>query len=247
MAYRIGGKEYAPGAYGPERRSASELAERIIREWDERRLQEKRKEKQVFPSVCFSRKLGVGALEIADLVAPEIGYRVADREIMEAIAGEAGLSEKTVALFDECYRGRVSELLAMAFGEKSFIKSDYTRHLFSTAIAMSGLAPTLFVGRGIHLLLPREKVLAVRFISSDGHRIRRLSRILGVPEEEVQTGLGKMDRDQRDFFRIVYGKKDASPYEFDMVIHCDHITDPGWAAGIVVRAFREKFGDGGSA
>lgn len=234
---------YTPGVYGQERRSAGELADRFIREWDERRLRERPREKTLFPSICFSRKIGAGALEIADLVAPELGFRVVDREIMEHIAGQAGLSERTVAMFDECYRGRVSELLALAFGEKSFIKSDYTRHLFSSAIAMSGLGPTLFVGRGIHLLLPRDQVLAVRFICSDGRRIRRLSDILGASEDEVQGQLGRMDREQRDFFRSVYGKKEASPYEFDMVIHCDFIRNPSWAAGIVIRAFREKFGD----
>ena len=99
-----------------------------------------------------------------------MGYRVVDRELMEYIAAETGLSEKTVALFDERYRGLVNELLVMAFGEKCFIRSDYTRHLFGAAIAMSGLEPTLFVGRGIHLILPRDQVLAVRFICSDTHR-----------------------------------------------------------------------------
>jgi len=28
-----------------------------------------------------------------------------------------------------------------------------------------------------------------------------------------------------------------------MVVNCDYITDPGWAAGIVAQAFREKFGN----
>ena len=241
MTSMIGGVEYIPGSYGQERRSAAELADRYIREWDERRLQAK-VEKRTFPAICFSRKIGVGALEIADLVAPELGYRVADRELLEHIAREAGLSEKTVSLFDERYRGRVNELLAMAFGEKSFIKSDYTRHLFGTAIAMSGLEPTIFVGRGIHLILPRDQVLAVRFICSDGHRAKRLSRILGVMEKYVTDDLAKIDREQRDFFRSVYGKKEASPYEFDLVIHCDHLREPGWAARIVVQAFQDKFG-----
>lgn len=242
MAIQIGGVDYTPGSYGRKRRSAAELAGQYIREWDQRRLEEKVHKPEPAPSICFSRKIGVGALEIAEIVAPRIGYRVVDREILEHIAGQAELSEKTVALFDERYRGRVNEFLALAFGEKAFIKSDYTRNLFSAAVSIAGLAPTLFVGRGIHLLLPRDQVLAVRFIGSDAQRIRRLSGILGVPEEEVERDLPKIDREQRDFFRSVYGKKDASAYEFDLVINCDTIHDPHWAAGIVVQAFREKYG-----
>jgi hypothetical protein len=247
MAFQIGGVEYTPGTYGQKRKSVAEMAGQYIQEWDQRRLKGKVKKVEPAPAICFSRKIGVGALEIAEIVAPRIGYRVVDREILEYISGQAELSEKTVAMFDERYRGRVNEFLALAFGEKAFIKSDYTRNLFSAAVSIAGLAPTLFVGRGIHLLLPRDRVLAVRFIGSDAQRIRRLSGILGVTEEEVEQELPKIDREQHDFFRSVYGKKDASAYEFDLVINCDMIHEPAWAAGIVVEAFREKYGDTSSA
>jgi hypothetical protein len=52
----------------------------------------------------------------------------------------------------------------------------------------------------------------------------------------------QIDKDQRDFFKKAYGKKEASPYEFDIVINCDCIKEPEGAAEIVARAFKEKFG-----
>ena len=70
------------------------------------------------PTICFSRKIGVGALEIADILAEQTGYRVVDSEILEHIANQAKLSEKTVALFDERYPGQIGELLSFAFREK---------------------------------------------------------------------------------------------------------------------------------
>ena len=48
---------------------------------------------------------------------------------------------------------------------------------------------------------------------------------------------------QRSFFKKVYGKEEASPYEFDMVINFDYIRKPQWAADIVEKAFQTKFGD----
>jgi hypothetical protein len=39
----------------------------------------------------------------------------------------------------------------------------------------------------------------------------------------------------------VYGKKDVSLHEFDLVINCDYLGSPGCVADIVERAFREKF------
>ena len=195
------------------------------------------------PVICFSRKIGVGALEIADILSGMIGFRVIDRKLIEFIATKAKLSEKTVAIFDEKYPGYISELLNMAFGEKSFIKSDYSRLLFRAFIAMTGIEPVIIVGRGAHLVIERERVLAVRFICSMERRIQRLENILNIPRREIENNINQLDKEQREFFKKIYGKKDASPYEFDIVINCDYITDPKCAAAIVATALKRKYGD----
>jgi hypothetical protein len=174
-------------------------------------------------------------------VGERIGYRVVDRAILEHICRGADLSRKTVAIYDERYPGKLNEFLAMAFGEKSFIKSDYARHLFSAVFAIANLEPTIFVGRGTHLLLPRDRVLAVRCICSRENRVKRVAGIMHTAEAEAGATLDQMDREQKEFFKAVYGKKDASPHEFDLVINTDHIREPAWAAGIVCEAFGQKF------
>ena len=241
MKVYIGGAKYTPGAYAKSRPSAAELADRYIREWDEKRLAEKETAPAVYPTICFSRKIGVGALEVADVLGDMIGYRVVDRGILETIAEEADLGEKTVALFDERYPGKLSEFWAMAFGEKSFIESDYSRHLFKAVYAIASMGPTIFVGRGAHLLLPRDRVLAVRFVSSDEHRIKRIAEMLRVEISAVESKLDHMDKEQRDFFKRVYGRKNAPLEEFDLGINLECITGPKGAAEIVTLAFRQKF------
>jgi hypothetical protein len=76
----------------------------------------------------------------------------------------------------------------------------------------------------------------MRFICSDKYRIKRLAEMLCVKEEEVKRKL-----ELWDFFKRVYELKNASPYEFDMVIDCDYIKEPRWATEIVAQAFKEKF------
>ena len=175
-----------PGMYWKKRMDAAEAAGHHIREWEKGRLQMKKAgADKTSPSICFSRKIGVGALEIADILAEKIGYRVVDREILEHIAANADLSEKTVALFDERYPGKVNEFLSFLFAEKSFIETDYSRHLFKAVLSIADLGPIIFVGRGTHLILPRDRVLAVRFISSKEHRIKRLAKILEVKEKDA--------------------------------------------------------------
>lgn len=245
MTVYIGDVKYVPGTYAKKKPSAAELAEQCILGWEEKRLEGKKKEdrlEKIPPAVCFSRKIGVGALEIADILAEKLGYYVVDREILEHIAHQAGLSEKTVELFDERYAGKLNEFLMLILGEKSFIQSDYSRILSRTVLSIAGLGPTIFVGRGTHLLLPRDRVLAVRFIASRNHRAKRLAAVLGVPQEEADRKIADIDREQKEFFKKVYGKSDARAYEFDMVINLDYLPDPQWSAEIVAFALRQKFG-----
>ena len=42
-------------------------------------------------------------------------------------------------------------------------------------------------------------------------------------------------------FDIEHAKKDASPYEFDLVINSDFIAEPSGAAEVIACAFKEKF------
>ena len=228
---------YLPGMYRRERPSQAQQAETLLREWEF-----ELRDRPIRPTICFSRKIGVGALEIADELSAMIGYRVIDREVLEYIARQSDLSEKTVAIFDERYPGKIRELLTRIFSQSGFGESDYTRHLFAAAITVAGVAPTIIVGRGTHLILPRDQVLAVRFIGSREYRIKRLAGILDIDEKTAAKKLDQVDREQRAFFAEAYGKKSASPYEFDLVIHCDHLGQPARAAQIVACAFEQKFG-----
>lgn len=244
MAVHTSGSRYVPGTYPKRRLSAPELADRYVREWNERRVETKPQEPHVQypPTICISRKLATGAVEIADLVAQRIGYRVVDQQILQHIATQARLSEKTVAVFDERYPGKLCEMVYLAFGEKAFIKSDYTRHLFKCIYAIAALEPTIFVGRGAHLLLPRDTVLAVRIVSSFEFRVQRLMHLMNISREEAVREIHLLDKEQRAFFKEVYDKKDASSDEFDLVVNCDYMKEPRWVAQVIIRAFTEKFG-----
>ncbi len=86
-------------------------------------------------------------------------------------------------------------------------------------------------------LMPRKDLI----ICSDEYRIARLADIFDVEETEAGKLLHQIDQEQRAFFKKAFGKRDAPPYEFDLVINSDFITEPGGAAKVIVCAFKEKF------
>ncbi len=241
MEKRSDTMDYSPGQYGKKRLTAAEWSNGHIRKWTDRQSSGDAKLVSDHPVICFSRKIGAGALEVADILAEKINFRVIDREILEHMADQANLTEETIAFFDERYPGRMSELMAMLTAEKSFIKSDYARQLAKSAIALADLEPTVFVGRGIHLILPRERVLAVRFICSQEFRVQRLAAQLGIEQKKAVARLQEIDKEQLDFFKRIYQKKDATPYEFDLVINRDYLSDAEDAADLVAFAYKLKF------
>ena len=241
---------YLPGTYAKKRPTVESRVGYYVREWEKRTAAQKKSAEtdavlpELWPCIAFSRKIGVGALEIADRVAAKLGYPVADRELVEGVAKKANTSTKAIEFFDERFPGYVNRTFTYLFGEKAFIDSDYSRHLIGTVTGIAGLEPTIFVGRGAHLILPREHVLAVRCICSDGFRIERIAKIMGAGKSEAKRQLATIDKEQAAFFKKVFNKKSASPYEFDLVINLDHFVDSETVSEIVTLAFRKKFAIG---
>jgi cytidylate kinase len=240
--------QYVPGMYAKKRTSMEKLADQCVREFEMKKKAEEEKKpakkaKPHYHYICFSRKIGVGALEIADIIGKKIGYKVVDRQVLEYITGEKLLKAGTLSGFDEKYPGMVSEFASLLFGEKSFTMGDYLRNVIDSVLKIAETGPTIFVGRATHLILPRQDVLAVRIISSREHRIKRVAEILNVNEKQAAQEIDAQDKMQKDFFKKNFKKKDASPYEFDMVINRDYITSAKDAAELVRMAFAMKFGD----
>ncbi len=235
---------YVPGTYAKKRPAAGQVAAQYVQEWEARRQKLSMKKPpslEIPPCICISRKVGVGALEVADTLARKLHLKVADREILEHMSGEARLDKETVKFYDELYPGKTVELSALLFGKKSFQMDDYIRNLVSAVYSMATMGATIFVGRGTHLILPRDRVLAVRFICSDRFRTERLASLLKIGVDEAGKTLAKFDKEQAAFFKKAFGKKDAPASEFDLVVNFDHLGDSRLAADLVARCFRKKF------
>lgn len=247
MPVNANGIKYVPGMYAGKIKigvSTAQMAEKCIRNWEKKRmsvLKEKEPSNRINHCISFSRKIGVGALEIAELLAKKIGLQMVDRDILEYIANDSNLSQSTVESFDERHPGVMDNFGAILFGEKSFTMGDYLRYLLTSVYAIVEDCPTIFVGLATHFMMPRDKVLAVRFISSDAYRVKRVAGILGISEAEAEKKLAAEDKRQSEFYKKNFKKNEISSYEFDLVINRDYITEAEWAADLVERAYNLKF------
>jgi len=233
---------YPPGYYGKKMMSAADWAGTQVRKW-EREQAERKMSKDFLQKhcICLSRGIGAGALEVADFLSEMTGYRVIDREIIEHMAKDSSLTEKIIEFFDERFPGKMSEILVSLSIEKKFFKNDYVKQLAKTVAALSHTEPTIFVGRGTHLILPRHTIMSVQLISSRKYRILRLADMLGVDNKEAEKRLATLDEEHHEFFNAVYLREKVSSDEFDLVINMDHIESGHNVARIIACAFEQKF------
>ncbi len=196
---------------------------------------------KICPTICISRNIGVGAIEVAEILGDLLGFQVLDRELIEQIANASSLSRQSIETFDERYPGRLKELMCKILGERAFSMSEYARHLFHVAFFLAHTEPFIFVGRGIHLMLPRNRVFAVRFVCSRKRRISRLARSLKIGETKADQILFQAEKEQREFFQMVHGKDSAPSIEFDLVMNLDYIEDAKTAAETMAVLFKSRF------
>ncbi|WP_035238829.1 AAA family ATPase [Desulfobacter vibrioformis] len=233
---------YPPGYYGKKMMSASDWAGTQVRKWE--RAQAQIKTASHFSQkhcICLSRGIGAGAMDVADFLSEITGYRVIDKEIIEHMAKDSSLTEKIITSFDERFPGKMSELLVALSVEKKFFKNDYVKQLAKTVTALAHTEPTIFIGRGTHLILPRHTILSVQLVCSKKHRIKKLAKMLGIGNSEAEAKLNIIDDDHHEFFQKVFLREKTSPDEFDLVIHMDHITQEHQVAHIIACAFEQKF------
>ena len=237
-----GNPVYVPGMYHKEKQNIKGVIEKVFNDWQQQRKMREPESGKQFPVICFSRKIGVGALEIADILASQIGYHVIDREILEYLANREGADPILANLIDKNCQSEMEDMYPVRFGEKTYAKTEYSRLLFRAIFSFAGLGPAIFVGRGAHLILPRNRILAVRLICSDSFRTARIARMLNISEADAFSRLQQLDEDQHRFFQNIYGVKGDSPDEYDIVINRDFFKDPVQVAEIVKTAFVQKFG-----
>lgn len=223
----------------------NQLADDYVEQFNKEELREKvrKYDLEIFPTICFSRQIGVGALELAEGTAKKLGYRVIDREMIETISKATELNPVSITTFDERYPGKLRELLGRILGDRPFDLDGYTRHLFVAAFFTAHMGKTIFVGRGLHLMLPRHRVFVVRCIGSMDHRVKNMVQSLNVTQRKAERILTQAAIEQKEFFKRVHGQESARPLEFDLILNMDHIKMAA-AADAIVTLFKSRFDDG---
>ncbi|MGD0382391.1 MAG: cytidylate kinase-like family protein [Thermoguttaceae bacterium] len=173
---------------------------------------------------CFltiSREAGAGGSEIAAIVGKRLGWEVIDKNLLDKVAERFNLDRSMLNLVDETRSNWVYDVLGSWMDSKVIPHETYVSQLSRVILAAARQSSFIFVGRGARFLLPREKVLAVRLIASEGFRLKRIMQYHKLSEADARRHIHEVDQGRREFVQRFFHHDITDPHLYDLVINTE--------------------------
>ena len=232
-------------------RELSALAERQMRMSalgieSKRRAEEQRAkalpQQLIHPYVAISREVGVDAGEIANLVAAKCNWKVIDREVLDYMAEHYHWSRVALEYVDEQTASWFHDTFAKWLDNQIVSQAEYVSRLKSIVLMAAQHESTVFVGRGVQFILPREHGLAVRVIAPIKQRISRIAERRQCSLSDAERFIHETDKGRGDFVRRYFHRDVADPHLYDVVLNLEY-TPREVIADSIISHCRSRFGE----
>lgn len=211
--------------------------ERQLRDWSLARKQRAplpAAARVVHDFITISRAVGCEGDAVARLVAEKLGWPIFDRQILQTMAGNDAMREEVYRSLDGRDMTWIEEATT-AFLHPDFIRNDYFRKLVEATLALARGSNAIFIGRGVDLILPRERGLRVRIAANPDTCVANFAAANHLDPTHARKEVERLERERADFIRHHFRVEAANLARFDLGINLDHLT-PAHAAELIVAA-----------
>lgn len=203
----------------------SEIDEKVM-EYQIERWQQSGKSDQDLV-VTISRQAGAGGSEIARRLAEAFKMDLIGRQIIQHVAKSARMSTRVVEFLDEKAVSRIEAMINSMFASRHLSSDVYFRHLTRVIAAIGEHGNAVVVGRGAHLMLPKEKTLRLRFIAPRECRIDHFMKSRSMTRPEAQKYVEQRDADRAGFIEKYFKTAADDPAHFDLVVNTEMVGIEG--------------------
>lgn len=213
----------------------SEAFERARTEW--RRAAAHRTQTAAAYTIAISRESGAGGAAIARELGRLLGWPVYDRELLEHIAGEAGLRTELLETLDEKRTHWLTEMIESFTHAVPMSGAAYARRLMQTMLALASHGNCVIVGRGCTAVVPRDTSLKVRLVAALDDRTERICKRLGISKVAAIEHVRFNDTHREGFVKDHFHRTVGDPHDYDLVINTSQFTVEQSAA-LILEALR---------
>jgi cytidylate kinase len=108
--------------------------------------------------------------------------------------------------------------------EQLVSQAEYVSRLGKLVLLAAQHESTVFVGRGVQFILPRENGVAVRIIAPRKERVQRVQEQRQCTRHEAERFVDHTDNDRSEFVRRYFLHDVADPRLYDLVINLQHVS-----------------------
>jgi len=177
----------------------------------------------IHPYIVISREAGTDASGLAHEVGAKCGWKVLDSELLDYMAEHDHLSRFALDFVDERAVSWFHEMFGKWLEKQLISQAEYVGRLGRLVLLAAQHESTIFVGRGVQFLLPRDRGLIVRIIAPAEQRIRCVSQKRQCNEHEAKEFIEATDYGREQFVQRYFHHNVAEPHLYDLIINLAHI------------------------
>ena len=203
--------------------------ERQMRNWELSRRQgleaeaARAERDDVADFITISRRVGSTGGLISQMLGKRLGWPVFDREILHHMANDDAVRTRLYEKMDERDTGWIESVLRWLL-QGEFRREDYFVRLSETVLALARQGPAIFLGRGVDLILPRERGLRVRLTASEESRVAEYAEQRDLDEKAALAEMKRIETDREAYLRHHFNIDPSDPMRFDVVVNLDRFS-----------------------
>lgn len=170
--------------------------------------------------ITISREYGSGGRYVGRLIADKLGIKLYDKEFIEKVAVETGLSEEYIEKNEQKRETLASLNNGYYFGlnnsDELFLKES------ELIKEVSSKESCVIIGRAADFILQNNENVVKVFVYSDmKEKIERATKFYGYTKEKAEKEIKRIDKLRANHYKYYTEKEWASPSNYDICINSD--------------------------
>jgi cytidylate kinase len=173
--------------------------------------------------VTISSEPGSGGQIIAKEIAEKMGFDLFQRNIIQEIAERADISTSVLDTIGKEHLSIIEDFIATLVNKKYQCPKFYIEQLMKIISVIGKHGHAVIVGRGANFILPHSQRLSIRVVASMDFRIRNISRIKSISEDDAKKEVITKEVKRKAFIRKSFDADIADPVNYDMIFNTEYI------------------------
>ena len=200
-----------------------QIIEEQVRRWQIIQADEKKADERI-SVITISREPGSGGNILAESLSQQLEFDLFYQEFIHKMAESAHVSVRLLETLDEKGASVLEEWISSLVDRRHLWPDRYLQHLMKIIGTIGKHGRAVIVGRGANFVLPPEKRISLRVISSLETRIRNVSQAFGTTAAEARSRILKTESDRKAFIKKYFHEDIQNPLNYDIIINTEDLS-----------------------